>query len=104
MESDPVCFSADPLERQLLAQLLAETRRRAGLDVEGAAQRWGQPADRLHAIETGGSIPDWWEIRQLLAAYDRGLLAFVTEFEERLAVLEGAPFAGAFLAGVDPLR
>lgn len=104
MDSDRACSSAGPLQGQLLAQLLAETRRRAGLDVEGAAQRWGQPTDRLHAIETGGSIPDWWEIRQLLAAYDRCLLAFVTEFEERLAVLEGAPSDGAFLADVDPLR
>lgn len=104
MEPDPAGLSAGPLQGQLLAQLLTETRRRAGLDLEGAAQRWGQPATRLHAIEAGGSIPDWWEIRQLLAVYDRGLLAFVTEFEERLAVLEGAPSDGAFLGDVGPLR
>jgi hypothetical protein len=103
MEPDPACFSAGPLERQLLAQLLTETRRRAGLDLKGAAQRWGQPTAHLHAVETGGTILDWWELRRLLSVYERGLLAFVVEFEERLGALSAAPSeTGAFLA--DPLR
>lgn len=103
MESDSAGLSADPLQRQLLAQLLAETRRRAGLDLEGAARRWGQSAAHLHAVESGGVVPDWWELRRLLAVYERDLRTFVVEFEEWLGAGGAVPFeAGAFLA--DPLR
>lgn len=103
MPSDTPRFSG-PLERQLLAQLLIETRRRASLDVTGAAQRWSQPVARLQAIEAGDVIPDWHEIHHLLAAYERGFLPFVVEFEERLAALVASADPVAFLPDPDALR
>lgn len=91
MDSDSACFSAGPLERQLLALLLTETRRRTGLTPNQAAQLWGQSHAHLQALEAGSEVPDWWEIRRLLAVYGRDLVAFVTEFEERLAALAAGP-------------
>lgn len=102
MPSDTPRFSG-PLERQLLAQLLTETRRHAGLDVTEAARQWSQPVAQLQAVEAGDAIPDWHEIRRLLAVYGRDLLAFITDFEARLAALGEAPAAGEespFLPGL----
>lgn len=102
MPSDIPRFSGS-LERQLLAQLLTEARRQAGLDVTEAAREWIQPVAHLQAMEAGDAIPDWHEIRRLLAVYGRDFLAFVTDFEGRLAALGEAPAAGEespFLPGL----
>lgn len=105
MESDPTCFSAGPLERQLLALLLTETRRRAGLTVVDAAQLSGLSLTYLQGLEAGSEVADWWEIRRLLAIYGRDLVAFVTEFEERLAALAAGPAVpDAFFPEPDALR
>ena len=78
-------------ELHLLTQLLTEGRLQAGLDIATAAAQWGENSSRLRQVEAGECVLDWWELRRLLAVYDRGLLAFVTDFEARLAALGEDP-------------
>lgn len=104
MEPESLSLAAHPTDRQLLAHLLSETRLQAGLDIPTVAARWGEKPSRLRQVEAGDCVLDWWEIRRLLAVYGRDLLAFVTEFEDRLAALGAAPDEPAgFLTEPDSL-
>ena len=87
-------------ERHLLAQLLTEGRLQAGLDIATAATLWGESPARLSQVEAGECVLDWWELRALLAVYGLTLLAFVTDFEARLAALGEAPAEESFLPGL----
>lgn len=104
MESDSQRSPVRPLERQVLAQLLAEARRRAGLDVATAAVRWGELPARLHNLEAGNDVPDWWQLRSLLMVYGLALPTFVAAFEDRLAALDESPASTASPFLLDPLR
>lgn len=87
-------------ERRLLAQLLIEARSQSGLDIATAATLWGENSSRLRQVEAGECVLDWWELRALLAVYGLTLLAFVTDFEARLAALGEATAAESFLPGL----
>ena len=88
---EPASLAAHPTQRQLLAHLLTEGRLQAGLDLATAAERWGHSPDHLKATEAGNAVPDWWQLRSLLAVYGLDFTAFVVAFEARLAALGAAP-------------
>lgn len=75
------------LQHQLLGYLLSQARTQAGLDLPTAAARWGQPVERLEAIEAGNESADWWEVRALVASYGLDLVAFSEVFDQRVTAL-----------------
>jgi len=75
------------LQHQLLGFLLHQARIQAELDLEAAAARWGQPVERLKALEAGDTPADWWDVRGLILAYRLDFLVFAQEYDCRAAAL-----------------
>lgn len=75
------------LQHQLLGFLLRHARIQAALDLEAAAARWGQPVERLEAIEAGNEPADWWDVRGLILAYQLNFVAFAQDYDRRAAAL-----------------
>lgn len=75
------------LQHQLLGYLLSQARTQAALDPEAAAAHWGQPVERLEAIEAGNESADWWDVRNLVLAYRLEFVVFAQEYDRRAAAL-----------------
>lgn len=75
------------LQHQLLGYLLSQARSQSELDLEAAAARWGQPVERLKAIEEGSEPADWWDVRSLILAYRLDFLVFAQDYDRRAAAL-----------------
>lgn len=75
------------LQYLLLGYLLSQARTQAGLDLPTAAARWGQPVERLEAIEAGSEPADWWDVRNLVLAYRLDFLVFAQDYDRRAAVV-----------------
>ncbi len=75
------------LQHRLLGYLLSQARLQAALDLPTAAACWGQPIERLEAIEEGRERADWWDVRTLLHVYQLNFVAFAQDYDRRAAAL-----------------